>query len=400
MSKYGGAKGTIPCMGSSIAQAFVFFRVSRGHSTLNSESRRGGKHWNLMKEDKCDVLVIGAGPAGSSAAREAAGMGADVLIVERKARVGLPVRCAEYIPAPLIGDLDLGRDFVVQEIGGMLTHLPGGECKEMKLPGYIVDRDRFDLALVQDAVQRGTRLMLGQRAVALEDGAVFVRDRNGTSCSVTPGTIIGADGPRSTVARWMGENQRDCIPGVQARVALTKPRSYTDVYFNPSWFAGYGWLFPKGKLANVGLAAKRRSGEKHPLKSLLMDFIERLAMEGILEGGPQSFLAGWIPVQPAETLVHGNMAIVGDAAGHAHPITGAGIFAAVTGGKMAGKAAACAARAGNLDLLRTYEADFLDLFGSTLERAVTKRRMLEEKWADLDGVIKSCWIAFREYYAT
>lgn len=71
-----------------------------------------------------DILVVGAGPAGAAAARTAARTGVSVLLVERKNKVGLPVQCAEYIPAMLLGKLNLGREFVAQSVRGMKTFRP------------------------------------------------------------------------------------------------------------------------------------------------------------------------------------------------------------------------------------------------------------------------------------
>ena len=96
---------------------------------------------------ECDILVVGAGPAGSSAALAAAREGARVLMVERKAKAGVPVRCAEYMPAPLLGKIGPEREFIVQAVRGMRTFLPNGEVKEMVAPGFTIRRDLFDQTL-------------------------------------------------------------------------------------------------------------------------------------------------------------------------------------------------------------------------------------------------------------
>ena len=96
---------------------------------------------------KYQVLVVGAGPAGSSAALAVATAGLRVGMVERRSAIGIPVQCAEYIPAPLMGEIDVGRDFVVQAIRGMRTFLPDGEITEMRAPGFTVARDLFDQVL-------------------------------------------------------------------------------------------------------------------------------------------------------------------------------------------------------------------------------------------------------------
>ena len=83
-----------------------------------------------MTVPNCDILVVGAGPAGSSAALAAARQGVNVLLVERRRQVGMPVQCAEYIPAMLKGQLGLKGGFVVQKIEGMHTFVPGHVVKK------------------------------------------------------------------------------------------------------------------------------------------------------------------------------------------------------------------------------------------------------------------------------
>ena len=98
-----------------------------------------------MQVEKCDILIIGAGPAGASAARAAAQAGLGVIVAERRATVGIPVQCAEYIPAPLLGQAKLSRDVVVQKIDGMRTVVPGCEVKppplrDLSWPGTVLTR--------------------------------------------------------------------------------------------------------------------------------------------------------------------------------------------------------------------------------------------------------------------
>ena len=211
--------------------------------------------------------------------------------------------------------------------------------------------------------------------------------------------IIGADGPRSTVAKWAGVVQRNLIPAVQARVALAQPMDATEVYLEPAFRAGYGWLFPKGREANVGLGFRLLRGADPSPRRLLELFLERLQADGKIKGPAISYQAGWIPVEPVRTSVFGNTLLVGDAAGQTHPITGAGIFSAVMCGRMAGQWAARAVREQDHSLLAHYEDEWRDLFGESLDRASRRRRFMEAHWARFNEIIKSSWIAYRDYYA-
>ena len=341
---------------------------------------------------------MGAGPAGSAAALTAARKGLHVLMVERRAKVGTPVRCAEYIPAPLLGEVSLGRHFIVQSVRGMRTILPGGEIKETPAPGFTIRRDNFDQALAHAARDAGAEILLSTRALSKNKNEILLKGKNGLSLKVEPGVVIGADGPRSTVGRWIGSVNKNLIPAVQVRVTLVKAMKFTEVYFDKEIYGGYGWLFPKGKEANVGLGMKQGKRKYEPITHVLKRFVSRLTEAGKIKGESLGNVAGWIPAEPVRKVTCQNVLLVGDAAGQTHPITGSGVFQAVICGRMAGNWAARAVEAGNSGLLSGYEKEWRDLFGEAQERAFKRRQLLEQEWDRLEEIIKYCWIAYREYY--
>ena len=199
-----------------------------------------------MERLKCDILVVGAGPAGSSAARAAAGRGLEVLVVERRDTIGVPVQCAEFIPVPLLGEIDPARDFVVQSVRGMETILPDGEIKVMRAPGFMIRRDLLDQTLARAAEEEGARLLASTRVLRMEEGEVVVRRKGATGEErVTAKVVIGADGPCSTVGLWIGSENRNLIPAVQWRVPLSRSMEYTEVYFHEDFYGGYGWRLPR-----------------------------------------------------------------------------------------------------------------------------------------------------------
>lgn len=346
----------------------------------------------------CDVLVVGAGPAGSCAARAAAKAGARVVLLERRPRVGVPVQCAEYIPAPLLGEADVGREAVVQDIAGMRTSLNGEVVQELAAPGFTIHRDRFDQALAASAVSAGAKLLLGTAAEALEGRTVLARRADGTPLAIQTTVLVGADGPRSRIGRAIGSVNRNCVPAVQARVRLAKPLTHTEVFFDDRIYAGYAWLFPKGEVANVGLGMKRRDPKAPSPSRMLEILLDDLADRGLIRDGALGTTAGWIPAEAPRRVVRGNVLLVGDAAGHTHPITGAGVFQAVHGGNLSGAFAARAAAAGDMELLAGYQEEWDAFYGDTLARAASRRRLLEGHLGQLSDILKRCWIGFREYY--
>lgn len=365
-----------------------------------------------MKDSPCDILVVGAGPAGSAAARAAAQAGCRVLLVERRARVGVPVQCAELIPAMLLGQLKLPRDaeggcdfiakgsFIAQKTEGMRTFLPGQAVHETRAPGYVIHRDRFDQALAAAAVDAGAELLTDTRALSMHaSGRVTLKTKGAASFDLLPRIIIGADGPRSTVGTWVNRVNHHLLPGVQMTLPLSQPLTHTEIYFDPQIVGGYAWLFPKGDVANVGLGLTASLAPPRAARRLLDRFVERLAGEGKVTAEPLAHAAGWIPAVPVRSAVAGSILLAGDAAGHTHPITGAGIFTAVSAGTMAGRWAAQAVHADDLTLLEGYDEEWQDLLGDTLQRAADRRSLMENRWDEFDDIIKTCWVAYREYYA-
>ena len=213
-----------------------------------------------------------------------------------------------------------------------------------------------------------------------------------------PAVIIGADGPHSTIRKWMGLQVRRLIPGIQVRVPLTGPMEHTEVCFHPKIFGAYGWLFPRRDEANVGIALAGGDLSAGALRTTLDWFVGRLVREDKIRAAPRKRMFGWIPAAPLDSVVRGNMMLAGDAAGHAHPITGAGISNAILAGRLAGKWAVEAVRRGDLSALQGYEGELREELGETLKHGDRRRRLLERDWDRLSEILPYCWIAFREYF--
>ncbi|SMC92664.1 geranylgeranyl reductase family [Desulfocicer vacuolatum DSM 3385] len=351
-----------------------------------------------ISKQVCDILIIGAGPAGSSAAMTAAVNGADVLVVDQRTIIGQPVQCAEYIPAQLLGEVNLDPDIIVQTVRSMKTFYRRRLVKKTDALGYMIHRDLFDQSLAKTAIKAGANLLTAARVIRMEKGAVIIKHKNGPEEIINPSVIIGADGPLSITARWMGAQNTHLMAGIQKQVKLNAPINATEIYFDPLFYGGYGWFFPKGKYANVGLATTR--GNRSKLGKMLNYLIHELDKEGKIAEGLRRPCAGWIPAGPPRKVVRDNMMLVGDAAGQTHAITGAGIPQAVICGKMAGKWAARAVKADDNGLLNEYEKEWRGQFERTLVLANSRRVYMEENWNRLEDIMERCWVAFKDYHAT
>ena len=225
--------------------------------------------------------------------------------------------------------------------------------------------------------------------------------RQGQEQHVRYEVLIAADGPHSPVARHIGLAALETVNTRQYTVPLLRPYHDTDVWLSDEYPGGYAWLFPKGELANIGLGADRRFEDnlKRPLDNLHAQLVDT----GLVGGEICARTGGAIPVGGLRArLVYGRALFVGDAAGLTHPITGAGIAAAVVSGERAGRAAAQFLAGMDAEVLADFEEDVRDQYEHAIERAVARRRQLDSVWhtpaAQTDGTMRRGWIAFDEYF--
>ena len=209
-----------------------------------------------MPVETPDVLVVGLGPAGSRAAATAAAAGLSVVALERRRAVGTPVQCAEFVPDPVERDVRGVRAVTAQKIGRMLTfNEPGPPQVTDDFRGLMIDRAAFDRMLAQEAALNGAECRYGEAVLSIDaDGTV----QTSTGARLRPPVLIGTDGPRSQVGAAIGAINRDLVETRQVTVPLVLPHDATDIFLSADYYGGYGWLFPKGAVANVGLGVAVR----------------------------------------------------------------------------------------------------------------------------------------------
>lgn len=350
---------------------------------------------------RVDVLVVGLGPAGSSAAGQAAALGLSVLAVDSRKQVGQPVQCAEFIPLP-IQSYACADGVQSQPIREMRTELPSGAHASSDFRGRMIHRQVFDQELVGQAQEAGAMISLATRLTRLNvaDASAGIRCR-GEERHVHFRYLIAADGPHSTVAKAVGLS---CLPTVTTRqytVPLLTPMQHTRVWLGSEFAGGYAWLFPKSDFAHLGLGVDRKAGKE--LKQTLDGLHRDLIAQHVVGATVLEQTGGAIPVGGMrEHLVYDNIVFVGDAAGLTHPITGAGIAAAVISGEHAGVAVAKQMQ-GETGALSEYDTDMHDQFNVSLQRAVKRRTALLTKLRSTKHIdetdFRQAWVAFDEYYA-
>jgi len=206
------------------------------------------------RQESVDVLVVGAGPAGISAAKAAAEIGVSVLLVDAKSEIGIPVHCAEFVPRLMARELDIPSEAVAQSVDYMIVFVKEGaatsELGRVRSPGFILHRELLETVLARSAVEAGVLSVTATRAKPGPDGTVHLVHKDKVR-RIRPAVVVAADGPYS--AFRPAEEDRQCLPAVQLTLPLARRTNGTEIHFRRELRAGYAWLFPKGDLANVGL---------------------------------------------------------------------------------------------------------------------------------------------------
>jgi len=335
-----------------------------------------------MRLHHYDVLVIGGGPAGLTAAIAAAEQGCtSVALVERKKRWGWPIQCAEMVPKLITQTVPLEREAIVQAVTGFQFHLNGQAIGFLRAPGYVLDRSRLEGALADRAARLGIVLWQPANVLAIAGGGALVSQR-GNHHELEASILVAADGPHSLVRRVFVEQPMEFAYAIQHVLPLAQPSEVADVFLAREYHTGYGWCFPRGREANVGVALPFE--QRGRLSAALDGLVQLLLRSGKLAGArPTRRTAGLVPVGgPIAQTAIGSMVLVGSAAGQVHPLSGAGILTACACGQLAGKAAARAVAQRCLSPLGEYDHCWRDLYGSYFARGLESRKRLLDAPAD------------------
>jgi digeranylgeranylglycerophospholipid reductase len=340
---------------------------------------------------KYDVIVVGAGPAGSMAAMKAAEGGAETLILEKQKLPRFKL-CGGNVANWVVLKLKIPQEILDRKYTSITFCTPPHyEEQNFPVPGayWGVYRDRFDYHLTKMAIGAGAELKEGVyikdvikkgdsvRGVVTSDGEELHAD-----------VVIACDGVYSAIAKRCGlwdkwfkergetwkENQGFCM-GVEMKMDKeTIDERFGDSYviFTGKEIAplGYGWIIPKDGMLSVGVGSAAGMMDKKP-PEYLNYFMKHPAAAQFLEGGKVVMERGaFVPYRRAYTPSYSaGLLVAGDAAGMVSPITGEGIFFAVRAGMDAGLTAAEATQSRDFsaEFLSRYEQRWMKSIGQNLE---------------------------------
>ncbi|MGB3485582.1 MAG: menaquinone reductase [Mycobacterium sp.] len=306
-----------------------------------------------------DVVVVGAGPAGSAAAAWAARAGHDVLVID-SATFPRDKACGDGLTPRAVAELELlglgpWLDQHIRHSGLRMTGF--GSAVEVRWPGpsfpatgSAVPRTELDDRVRQVAEESGAAMLMGTKAVGVDHDsagavtAVVLADGRRVACR----TLIVADGARSTLGRVLGRQwHQETVYGVAGRAYLRSPRA------DEPWISsdlelrsisgdvlpGYGWIFPLGNgEVNIGVGALATS--KRPadisLRPLIKHYTDLKRAEWGFEGDARAVSSALLPMGGAVSGVAGpNWMLIGDAAACVNPLNGEGIDYGMETGRLA-----------------------------------------------------------------
>ncbi len=348
-----------------------------------------------------DVLVVGAGPGGSSAARFAARSGLKTLMIEKRPDIGSPVRCGEGLSKEWMheGEIKPNSHWISDEVKGARIFGPS-EKKAIVLRaekagnevGFVIERDKFDKEMAALAAEAGSDIWVKSPALEVikEDGKVAgakVR-HNGNMEEVRAKMVIAADGFESEFGRWAGLKsvilaKNDIISCVEYRMRnVDSDPDYTDFYLGSVAPSGYLWVFPKGEReANVGIGVTiTASKDRFDVKNYLDRWIAN--HPGYAKGKTIQYITGGVSVSKVkDKFTLPGLLLVGDAARLIDPITGGGVANAYISGRYAAAVSKEAIETGvySQEMMSKYETMVKDKF----QRKHLRNWLAKEKLATL-----------------
>jgi len=307
---------------------------------------------------KTDVVIVGAGPAGSTAAKYLADAGVDVLLVDahqfpRKKACGggIPMRVLKRYPYLENSDFIEAYSYGGVTYSASMNYTMTIEKEDPLIA--MVQRDTFDNALLNFAIDAGATFLDECKIIDMKISADKATIMTNKGDSIDAQLVVGADGFTSIIRRKMKQRQpmKNCALCIVAEYPLrekvvdqwfTKNR-HCHIFLKTMNLQGYAWVFPKRSSVNIGLGEYRFSDgkpvQKNNLRQMFDSFVSLLKQQKIvpqdLREAPVS--GGGFSTSPVKTTYDDRVLLCGDAAGFVNPVSGEGIYYAIVSGELAAK---------------------------------------------------------------
>ena len=337
-----------------------------------------------------DIVIVGAGPAGSTAAKILASQDLNVLLIDKEkfprnkpCGGGLPIRSLKRFP--YIKDINVIESY---SYGGYLY--PPSLCNNIEIIKQepviaMVLRKKFDNALVKLAIDNGAKFLDGKSVtdlkITLDKAQITLDDGR----EIQTDLVIGADGFLSTIAQKAGLATRHRNKGISVVEEFSLKKDTMDQFYTNKrlchihskihGISGYGWVFPKQSHVNIGLAKYLTNGnsvnDKKNIREEFKEYLTLLRNTDIIPKNIEStqLRGGTLQVKPLEKTYADRIILCGDAAGLINPVSGEGIYYALASGEIAARVASESIKKDDSSeqFLSRYEQQWKNDFGQEIK---------------------------------
>jgi digeranylgeranylglycerophospholipid reductase len=331
-----------------------------------------------------DVIVVGAGPAGSAAARECAQQGLSTLCIEEHGTIGYPVQCAGLLSTAAFDECRIASErSVLNRVTG--ARVISGAGTELLIDAkvtkaVVVDRGTLDHEMAEAAANAGAEFRLKTSVYDVRGNMVCTRGVNGPE-EIGFRVLIAADGPRSSLARLYGmERARTFLAGIQADMPGKCDPRYVEIYpdASPEFF---GWSIPTGPgRIRVGMCGRT------DVRDRFIKFAKQFGKS------TSQFVTGTLPIGVMKRTYKNRTLFVGDAAGFPKPTSGGGIYTGIRSARHAAAVAALACEQDRYDdtVLAGYEQRWQEDFGRELDLGYRLFEMRQKMTPeDIDALLQA-----------
>jgi len=332
-----------------------------------------------------DVIVVGAGPAGSTAARRASQSGLSVLLVDKEV-FPRSKPCAGGFTDHVENDLDFDiTDIIHRRAYGQTLYSPSGlavDCTRPESSGSLFMRDEFDHLLLQKAEEAGATVVQGEKVTAVSENEKQVTISTKEGKRYSGAYLVGADGINSVVAKelgfysgWSDKSAAVCIE-IEAEVGEAAVKRICGVPYDEEGISihiffgsvsfGYSWCFPKRSILSIGAGCRQDRAKN--LREKFNEWFAQFKKTHNIEPKILSDTSARVPYSGAvKTTVKGRSLLVGDAAGFVNPFDQEGVILAVKSGIIAAPVLKRAVESADPRELRSYEGAWKNQFNDMLK---------------------------------
>lgn len=332
---------------------------------------------------KYDVLVVGAGPIGTTYARYMAEKGFKVGIIEKKSKIGVPLQCAGLLGKQIKEINILPPELIINPFYGAYLHSPSDHILKVAKDNpeaYVVDRVGYDQFLAQLAVDAGADIFLKHQMEDLNYKTGHIYLKNGKK-DLYGRIIVGADGNNSVVSKKIFNSQnsknRSVLQAAQYKVDFGKElfdTNYVHLYANASISPGFVWIIPlSSSKARIGLFG---NCDYHTFSKFLKNFLDD--NPGFSNYSIIKKYHGRIPVyNPKKKIVKENVILLGDAASQVKPTTGGGLIMGFKCAQIAANVTDKALDEEDMGVLQEYETQYRKNFKSELSTQLKVQKIFK-----------------------